>query len=946
MWGPGPANPKFVAVALCLMGALSPAIAQSGTCTSIQVGEIVVDPATFLNLGFSLPIASGDSNYNASVTVEYRRTGTSQWKSALPMLRVRPETISDVSPPPSAHPVAEQFAGSVMNLEPDTSYDVRFHLTDPDGCDQTFEVTTRTRKEPPAMPANPRAVSVSSLSELNNAIAQAQPGDVITLARGVHRPDPGDASDIAVLVEGIAGTFENPIIIRGESREETIIDAGGKQYCIRTNWSDYIHIEDLTIRNGEFGIRLTYDTTGVVIHRTIIRNVTKGIWTKNHLKRDLTICDNDLQGPVQFPQTDSSTWDYEGIVLHGGGGVVCYNTIAGFGDALGFSKAQEADLMPPHRGNDFYGNDVLWSGDDCFEFDYSERNNRAFRNRCTNTANGISAQPVFGGPAYAYENIVYNLQKASQIKPNNQPSGVMFYHNLFGLPWFNYSGSAYNIDIRNNLWVGVAQAMVTDVSTRLLGGSVNERAIIDYNGWSYDGRFRLGRGIDDWRDHAAMRQGGYFEANGRILSQPIFFANIPFAAEAGVFQDPIADASLHPDSNAVNAGTVLPNINDGYKGVAPDLGPYELGTSMHHYGIRGLQPLPPDDTPPSTPQNVTASPATQSQIDLAWEASTDDESGVDHYLIYRDGQLVGQPAGTTYSDTELVESTTYGYQISAVNRVDLESGRSTTISASTLVDTTSPTIDSVVASGDPNQVIVRFSEPVEQASATASVNYQISNGIVLLSAALDSEFRTVTLTTSGHTNGVSYTLSVSNVRDRASTPNTITSNTQVPYTYVGDLVILNLGVASGDLYEVVDGLNIGSLAYIDRSYVYDDVPPDLIGSTYIKTSNGDKNFEGTDEFLVFDVNQDVTVYVAHDDRYSIKPSWLSSFANTGLTLSISGAGDFELFAKAYPSGTVTLGVNQDPAESESNSMYTVIIVRGTAVDPGDPPSPPQNLQAR
>jgi len=124
------------------------------------------------------------------------------------------------------------------------------------------------------------------------------------------------------------------------------------------------------------------------------------------------------------------------------------------------------------------------------------------------------------------------------------------------------------------------------------------------------------------------------------------------------------------------------------------------------------------------------------------------------------------------------------------------------------------------------------------------------------------------------------------------------------------------------------------------------VPPDLIGSTYIKTSNGDKNFEGTDEFLVFDVNQDVTVYVAHDDRYSIKPSWLSSFANTGLTLSISGAGDFELFAKAYPSGTVTLGVNQDPAESESNSMYTVIIVRGTAVDPGDPPSPPQNLQAR
>jgi hypothetical protein len=36
----------------------------------------------------------------------------------------------------------------------------------------------------------------------------------------------------------------------------------------------------------------------------------------------------------------------------------------------------------------------------------------------------------------------------------------------------------------------------------------------------------------------------------------------------------------------VDAGIRIPNVNDDYTGVAPDLGAYELGREAPHYGPR------------------------------------------------------------------------------------------------------------------------------------------------------------------------------------------------------------------------------------------------------------------------------------------------------------------------------------------------------------------------
>ena len=37
---------------------------------------------------------------------------------------------------------------------------------------------------------------------------------------------------------------------------------------------------------------------------------------------------------------------------------------------------------------------------------------------------------------------------------------------------------------------------------------------------------------------------------------------------------------------AIDSGMVLPNITDGFHGSAPDIGAYELGDSLPHYGPR------------------------------------------------------------------------------------------------------------------------------------------------------------------------------------------------------------------------------------------------------------------------------------------------------------------------------------------------------------------------
>jgi hypothetical protein len=48
------------------------------------------------------------------------------------------------------------------------------------------------------------------------------------------------------------------------------------------------------------------------------------------------------------------------------------------------------------------------------------------------------------------------------------------------------------------------------------------------------------------------------------------------------------DLRLKPGAKCVDAGTLIPQVADNFRGTAPDLGCYEQGQDSAHYGPRKL----------------------------------------------------------------------------------------------------------------------------------------------------------------------------------------------------------------------------------------------------------------------------------------------------------------------------------------------------------------------
>jgi len=99
-----------------------------------------------------------------------------------------------------------------------------------------------------------------------------------------------------------------------------------------------------------------------------------------------------------------------------------------------------------------------------------------------------------------------------------------------------------------------------------------------------------------------------------------------------------------------------------------------------------------------------------------------------------------------------------------------------------IADTLAPTLLSAVAAND-TRVVITFSEAVSTSSAEISANYQIDRGITVNAAKLSDDGRTVSLTVSQLSEETTYTVSVSNVQDRASTPNPILAQSNITFSY-------------------------------------------------------------------------------------------------------------------------------------------------------------------
>ncbi|MBN2201010.1 DNRLRE domain-containing protein [bacterium] len=97
--------------------------------------------------------------------------------------------------------------------------------------------------------------------------------------------------------------------------------------------------------------------------------------------------------------------------------------------------------------------------------------------------------------------------------------------------------------------------------------------------------------------------------------------------------------------------------------------------------LAGWAGAEPDPTPPSTPAGLHADAVSETQVDLSWNPSTDAESGVARYRIFRDGGFLASTSAVSYSDLTCIPGETYEYRVSAVNGAGTESDRSAPVTA-------------------------------------------------------------------------------------------------------------------------------------------------------------------------------------------------------------------------------------------------------------------------
>jgi chitodextrinase len=114
-----------------------------------------------------------------------------------------------------------------------------------------------------------------------------------------------------------------------------------------------------------------------------------------------------------------------------------------------------------------------------------------------------------------------------------------------------------------------------------------------------------------------------------------------------------------------------------------------------------------DTQPPSVPAGLAATAVSASQVNLTWNASTDNV-GVTGYTVYRGGIAIATTSAnsTSYPDTTVAPSTTYSYTVDAFDAAGNHSAQSSNASVTTPASnlqtiTLSPVADSYVDSSNP-----------------------------------------------------------------------------------------------------------------------------------------------------------------------------------------------------------------------------------------------------
>jgi len=447
-----------------------------------------------------------------------------------------------------------------------------------------------------------------------------------------------------------SGTVDRPIVIKAAGDGDAIFDGDGAYNLFNLMGANFNYFDGLTIRNTELamwaGQKNITGSSGLTVRRCRFENVGRAIYSDWSGSTDFYIADNVMIGrfnPNYLMGFTGRTWqnlpefnpklvsEYA-VKVYGSGHVVAYNAIANFHDGVDVATYGNPDSTGTALSNgpndstpipdrmpvsiDFYGNDISNVEDNCIEADGGAHNIRVFRNRCFNHGHrALSVQPAFGGPVYFIRNVVYHAPEGGAVKFTASSAGILVYHNTFIAPVKPMLLAASNVHYRNNLILGKSETLETFAVETNTNYSSS-----DYNG------FRPNEGAEfsfEWSSPPMSMRANFPGEAGKLSTQQQsaleamarevrrFKALADYTAATGqdrhsvlvdydvfinvrppgpdprtLYKPADFDFQLRPGSVAVDAGVRLPGIDDDFTGRAPDLGAYEAGRPVPHYGPR------------------------------------------------------------------------------------------------------------------------------------------------------------------------------------------------------------------------------------------------------------------------------------------------------------------------------------------------------------------------
>ena len=459
---------------------------------------------------------------------------------------------------------------------------------------------------------------------------RARPGDTILVHVGLYKPErfnyvdpmmtPFDGSMSLTL----KGTKDKPITIKAAGDGEVIFDGDGNARLFDVMASSHHIFDGLTFRNTDVAIfagqKEVAGAVGLAVKNCRFENVGAGVWTEYAGSSDFYIADNlflgrddrfrlvGWTGPLWAsagPYGSHLLKSYYAVKVYGPGHVIAHNAIAYFHDGIGISTYGTPEQDPERRASsiDIYNNDIHMMGDDFIETDGAVHNVRVFNNRGVNAAHGgYSAQPVFGGPIYFIRNTLYHVPSGVAFKFSAKPAGLFVYHNTIIGEHIIGDPSA-NMHFRNNLYLG------RDTPGRgiLRLANATDEFSTDYNGYRPNkgvkdqytflgpkkGQRLYEPVIDEWQTFDTLsnfKKATGQETHSLEVDFDIFEKLTPPdpGQRHAVYHAMDLNFKLKPSSKAVDAGVVIPTVNEMFAGKAPDLGALEVGAPPLQYGPRWL----------------------------------------------------------------------------------------------------------------------------------------------------------------------------------------------------------------------------------------------------------------------------------------------------------------------------------------------------------------------